>query len=160
MTNENFTKDELHKILLKEIDLIQDVIKRMAHNSFLIKGWTITLIVGTFLLKSNNIIIGCLISLIPLISFWTLDAFFLQAEKKYREMYNWVIKNRLNSKEFIYDLNPTRFDSSVKGLCCIALCGKKNTLRWFYGCILLTILVILGVSILPKIPEIIEVFKK
>lgn len=34
------------KILLKEIDLAQDVIKRMANNSFIIKGWTITLVLN------------------------------------------------------------------------------------------------------------------
>lgn len=32
------------EILLKEIDLIQNCIKRMASNSFLLKGWFITLL--------------------------------------------------------------------------------------------------------------------
>ena len=33
-------KENLHK----EIDLIQECIKRMANNSFLLKGWTISLV--------------------------------------------------------------------------------------------------------------------
>lgn len=72
---------DINKIMLKEIDLVQDIIKRMANNSFLIKGWTITLVVGTFLFKAEKLWHGGLISLIPLISFWALDAFFLRTKK-------------------------------------------------------------------------------
>ena len=44
-------KEDLQKYLLKEIDVIQDIIKRLANNSFMIKGWALTLIVATLLLK-------------------------------------------------------------------------------------------------------------
>ena len=33
-------KDELKDYMLKEIEIIQDMIKRMAFNSFLINGWS------------------------------------------------------------------------------------------------------------------------
>jgi hypothetical protein len=32
-------KENLKEFMLKEIDVIQDIIKRTASNSFLIKGW-------------------------------------------------------------------------------------------------------------------------
>ena len=38
------SKRDLNKVLLKEIDLIQACINRMAQNSFMIKGWTISLV--------------------------------------------------------------------------------------------------------------------
>jgi len=44
------------EILHKEIDLVQNVINRMANNSFLLKGWLITLIVGVLALTSDTIV--------------------------------------------------------------------------------------------------------
>lgn len=139
----NLTKEELQKVMLKEIDLTQDIIKRMANNSFLIKGWTITLVVGTFLFKSEKMYYGGLIALLPLFGFWALDAFFLRTEKKYRKLYNWIIKNRMSSQDLLYDLNPQRFENDVEKLNKIAW---SDTLRWFYGSVFLTIILITGVS--------------
>ncbi|KFZ25521.1 MAG: hypothetical protein KQ78_02282 [Candidatus Izimaplasma bacterium HR2] len=34
-------KESLKKDMLKEIEIIQEIIKRMAFNSFMIKGWAI-----------------------------------------------------------------------------------------------------------------------
>lgn len=44
------------KILMKEIDLIQDCIKRMASNSFSIKKWNITVVAAcvSFAAKFGN----------------------------------------------------------------------------------------------------------
>lgn len=96
--------NKLHDCMLKEIDLIQEVIKRMAHNSFLIKGWTVTLVLGTFLFNGK-----ALLAFIPLISFWYLDAYFLRQERLYRRLYNWVINNRLKTDEKLFDLSTQRF---------------------------------------------------
>jgi len=67
------------EIVHKEIDLIQGCINRMAHNSFLIKGWALTIITVVLALTEKNIdpIYLCLVIFIPLISFWYLDAFSL-----------------------------------------------------------------------------------
>lgn len=103
--------------LHKEIDLIQACISRMAHNSFLIKGWAISIIVIGFALLEKKVepwTIG-LIMLIPLISFWWLDSFFLFIETRYRALYNWVIIQRpLNNIDHLYNLNPHRSDIPVK----------------------------------------------
>ena len=73
------------KILIEEIKIIQDIIKRMADNSFKIKAWAITLVVATLLIKTN--IHNAYIALIPLLTFWFLDAYYLQQEKIFREIY-------------------------------------------------------------------------
>ena len=44
------------EILHKEIDLIQGVINRMANNSFLLKGWLVTLITVVLALTKDSII--------------------------------------------------------------------------------------------------------
>lgn len=124
---------EKEKILLKEIELSQDVIKRMAGNSFLIKGWTITLVVATLLLKGSKEQV--FISFIPIIGFWFLDAYFLRQERIFREIYKWVIQNRMTSDEFIFDLNPKRFASLVDSSFTIM---RSITLVYFYGAILIT----------------------
>ena len=103
--------------LHKEIDLIQECIKRMANNSFLLKGWTISLVAVVLALSEKNVnpyFLG-LVVLVPLVSFWYLDAFFLYTEKLYRKMYEWVITERPKSNnEKMYDLNPHRFKSELK----------------------------------------------
>jgi hypothetical protein len=121
------------EILHKEIDLIQACINRMANNSFLLKGWTVS-IVALILALSEKSIDPALISsfvLIPLFSFWYLDAFFLRIERMYRKMYDWVIKRRsVGNKSNLYDLNPYRFASEVDSTWKIMF---SITLKWFYG---------------------------
>ncbi|WP_052725774.1 hypothetical protein [Methanosarcina barkeri] len=139
---ERKTSDEngnLKDYMLKEVDLIQNVIKRMASNSFMTKGWTVTLVVATLLLKDDNSKI--LIAYVPLISFWYLDSYFLWQERMYRKLYNWVIENRLKTNEYLLDMNAYRFLSEVDSIVQIMF---SKTLFLFYGSIflLLTVLII------------------
>lgn len=96
-------------ILEKEIDLIQSCINRMAQNSFIIKGWTVSLIavVLALLPESVDIKLLCILGVLATFCFWYLDAYFLKMERLYRWKYEWVIKNRLSSDEYFFDLNPT-----------------------------------------------------
>ncbi len=100
------------EVLLKEIDLIQSCINRMAQNSFMVKGWTISLVavILALLPEKVNIIFLCILVIIITTCFWCLDAFFLKMERLYRWKYNWVIKNRMESNLFFYDLNPVNKD--------------------------------------------------
>lgn len=121
------------EIIHKEIDLIQACISRMANNSFLLKGWAITIIaVGLALTdKAPDQAAISTIVLIPLFCFWFLDAFFLRTEKMYREMYKWVLEKRSeDDKTLLYDLNPTRFNDQVDPFWKVMV---SITLRWFYG---------------------------
>lgn len=102
------TKEIRREVLNKEIDLIQACIARMANNSFLVKGWLITLmaVVLALLPKTFNIKILCIVGFVACGCFWYLDGFFLKMEKLYRWKYEWVIRNRLEVDSFCYDLNP------------------------------------------------------
>jgi hypothetical protein len=134
----NGENNDLKEYMLKEVDLIQNIIKRMASNSFFIKGWTITLVVATLLLKDENGKV--LIAYVPLIVFWYLDSYFLQQERMYRELYNWVIKNRLKTDEHLLDMNASkRFSSKVNSKVQIMF---SETLLSFYGSILLLLTII------------------
>lgn len=145
-TEEN---DRLKEYMLKEVDLIQNIIKRMASNSFMIKGWTITLVVATLLLKDENIKV--LIAYIPLVVFWYLDSYFLQQERMYRKLYNWVIENRLKTDEYLLDMNAYRFSFEVDTVIQIMF---SKTLFWFYGSIFLLLTTFVIYMFINKSPSI------
>jgi len=121
-------KENLKEYMLKEVDIIQDIINRMAFNSFMIKGWAITLVVVTLLLKGSNHQVW--IAFIPLLVFWFLDAYFLRQERMYRKLYKWVINNRLKTEEYLFDMNARRFENEVQS---IPRTMFSITLGWFYG---------------------------
>ena len=74
---------------IKHLEFIQNTINRMSTNSFIIKGWCITIFAAVYTLsnkdadKSYN-----LINYIIIPVFWYLNAYFLQIERKYRLLYN------------------------------------------------------------------------
>jgi hypothetical protein len=132
------------EILHKEIDLIQNVINRMANNSFLLKGWLVSLVVVILALTKETIVATdlsyfSLILLLPVIVFWYLDAFFLHKEKCYRKLYEWVIENREKTQAHLYSLNYTRFEKEVKSIFCIMF---SKTLLPFYGLVVLILIAI------------------
>jgi hypothetical protein len=135
------------EVLHKEIDLIQSCITRMANNSFLLKGWAISIIAVVLALadKASNPALLSVVLLIPLLSFWYLDAFFLRTERMYRKMYEWVLeKRKSDDSTFLYDLNPNRFKDEVASTRQIMV---SVTLRCFYGIPVLLTLIIIFVRI-------------
>ncbi|MDE5420987.1 hypothetical protein L3073_02065 [Ancylomarina sp. DW003] len=133
-------------VLHKEIDLIQGVINRMANNSFLLKGWLISLIAVVLALSKDSLLTNdltylSLILCLPVIAFWYLDAFFLHKERCYRKLYSWVIENRKNTDEHLYSLDFTRFKSEVNSPLSIMF---SSTLITFYG---LVVAILIGVTI-------------
>lgn len=97
--------EEIHK----EIDLIQSCITRMAQNSFMVKGWFVSLyaVVLALLPEKINLFLLCTVLIMVNLMFWYLDAFFLRTEKIYRKIYDWVLEMRpKNNRELLYQLNP------------------------------------------------------
>jgi len=138
---------EKEAVLHKEIDLIQGVITRMANNSFLLKGWIVSL-VAVLLALTNQIIVANNLSyfnfilILPVLIFWYLDSFYLHKEKCYRRLYDWTIANRLSSNEFLYSMDYRRFEKDEKKV--LEIMFTNLTLFPFYGFIAI-ILIILGI---------------
>lgn len=129
-------KENLKEYMLKEIDIIQDIIKRIASNSFMIKGWAITLVVIVLLLKGGRHQV--LIAFVPLLVFWFLDTYFLRQERMYKKLYEWVINNRLKTDRYLLNMDAYRFKDKVQSIFRIMF---SITLGWFYGSI--TILIVI-----------------
>lgn len=88
---------------LKHLEIIQSVVSRMAGNSFMLKGWSVTLVSALFALaaKDSNTLF-LFVSYIPCVCFWVLDAYFLRQERLYRALYNQVAKKQ----EIDIDFSP------------------------------------------------------
>ena len=92
---------------LKHLEFIQNVINRMANNSFIIKGWCITLAVALIALLEKEDINKCYIafSFLPLLFFWFLDAYFIKVERQYRKLYDEVRKEEDEKIDFSMDIS-------------------------------------------------------
>ena len=75
--------------VVKHLELIQNIITRMNTNSFMIKGWTVTIVSALLALyassKNANFV---LVGIVPNLIFWFLDSFYLQQERKFRGLYD------------------------------------------------------------------------
>lgn len=73
---------------MRYLETIQRIVDRMGSNSFMLKGWAITLAVGVFALSDKDSDkLFFLLAYIPIILFWVLDTYYLQLERKYRILY-------------------------------------------------------------------------
>jgi len=124
--NDNDRKE----FLFKEIEIIQSIIGRMAFNSFLIKGWTLTLVIASLLL--NHDFEEKWLGFIPLVIFWFLDAYYLRQEKLFRKLHIWTKDNRLQTNDLIFDTNvEERFGDDVK----FNRVFRSKTIATFYSSI-------------------------
>jgi hypothetical protein len=75
----------------KHLEMIQAVITRMAGNSFLIRGWSVTLVSALFALAAKDAERAfVVISYFPCVLFWCLDGYYLYQERKFRSLFDSV----------------------------------------------------------------------
>jgi hypothetical protein len=73
---------------LKHLEFIQGVINRMAGNSFLLKGWSVTLTSALFALAAKDANpLFVYLAYFPCATFWALDGYFLRQERLYRMLF-------------------------------------------------------------------------
>ena len=134
---------EAEEKLHKEIDLVQGCINRMSNNSFLLKGWTISIngvVLALFSENINKFFIGLIIIMITFI-FWCLDTYYLHLERMFRSLYDWKLEARKKgNEENFYSLNIENFKNEVDG---IIKTMFSKTLFLFYGFIIILVFVIL-----------------
>jgi hypothetical protein len=94
---------------IKHLEFIHSTINRLANNSFLIRGWSITLagaLVGISITGGQPSLAAA--SLIPTIGFWLLDFFYLRQERLFRELYNEVAQMEQGVPPFSMNVAPYR----------------------------------------------------
>lgn len=115
---------------IKYLEMIQEIINRMASNSFALKGWAVTLIAGIFVLaeKDTNKMYF-LVAYLPIITFWGLDAYYLFQERLYRALYNKVRQLPEGENDFSMVASVAEFKSEKNSFC---NCLLSITELWFY----------------------------
>lgn len=122
---------------IKHLEFIQATINRMAGNSFLLKGWAVTLVGALLALSFKEMNwLYVLISLVVLTLFWALDSYYLEQERSFIKLYEHVIKNH-GDTDFSMDTKPHR--KEVKW----HRCAFSHTVILFYGGMLLVHIVVL-----------------
>lgn len=79
--------------VVKHLEMTQAVINRLGSNSFLLKGWSMTIIVTAMVLIARHDIQHprlILSLIIPILGFWMLDGYFLWQERLFRKIYDEV----------------------------------------------------------------------
>lgn len=80
----------------KHLDFVQAVINRLANNSFLMKGWTLTLssaLLGFAVTQKHAGL--ALVAVVPAAAFWVLDTYYLRLERAFRDMYADIAARRV-----------------------------------------------------------------
>lgn len=134
--------------LIKHLEFIQVTIVRMAANSFVIRGWTVTLVAAILAFTSKDANSNAAsIALIPAIMFWSLDAYYLRTEREFRALYDQVRQNPpKDDLEVDFSLDVSKVKTKTAGTLRVAF---TRTLAPFY---LALIGVILAVWLLaPKL---------
>lgn len=123
----------------KHLEMIQNVINRMASNSFLFKGWSITIIaaISAFAAKDSS----KALMVIPVVStllFWAVDAYYLMLERAFRKLYEEIADK--SYKKIDFSMTPAKDHISFVAWLKVL---KRPVLILFYG----VVLIMLGVLI-------------
>lgn len=95
---------------LKYLEFIQNIINRMSSNSFALKGWSVTLIAGIFVLAAKDTNQAYfLIAYIPIVIFWGLDSYYLQEERIFRCLYEQARLKDVNEVDFSMNIRDVIF---------------------------------------------------
>ena len=113
--------------------MIQGIIDRMGRNSFSLKEWSIGIMIAIFAFAGKNTHKAVIITLIPLIVFWFLDAYYLMLERKFRALYDDV---RLKDESSI-DFNM----NDIKKYSFLSILSSKSIMPFYVVCIITSVII-------------------
>ncbi|KOG34487.1 hypothetical protein [Streptomyces resistomycificus] len=119
---------------IRHLELIQTIVARMGNNSFLIKGWSLT-VTGALLAYAvgNDKGSVALVSFLPVLAFWLLDGYFLYQERLFRRLYDRVRRQDTSVEPFEMKVAPGREEAGV------LRAAVSPTLSGFYGGLVLAL---------------------
>lgn len=133
--------DELGDNLRKHLEFVQAVISRLSTDSFLMKGWALTVSTALYAYCAVHLLWQvALLGLLPPLAFWFLDGYFLRQERLYRHLYNEVRAGTVDP--FCMDARPYS-DRETWSKTILSV-----TLRTFYGFIIVVGLALMVASLL------------
>jgi len=130
---------------VKHLEMIQAVISRLGTDSFLVKGWAVT-VSGAFL---GFAISGkewglAVAGILPALVFWGLDAYFLRAERLFRALHDAVRTGRPPVEPFFMGATQRAFTASVPKVSWRDAL-LSTTLGLFYGTLAVSAVVVAAI---------------
>lgn len=117
---------------LKHLEFIQAAISRMATNSFLFKGWAITIAAGLSAFAAVDTKDALLaIALVSTAMFWGMDGYYLWLERAFRDLHCEVAAKPATEIDFTMQPNTS---GAARGWLRTCLCRPHYWL--FYGSII------------------------
>ena len=128
---------------IKHIEMIEAIIERLSKNSFQLKGWTMSLIalVGAISAQGSDKRF-ILLAFIPIIGFWLLDAYYLQQERKYKQLYKNVIAKDETQIDFSLDTSMASGTTEEMKRLCFCRCFFSITELLFYPLIAAALIIL------------------
>jgi hypothetical protein len=119
----------------KHMDYVQAVIARLANNSFVMKGWALTLssaLLGFAASRGQAML--AIAAVVPAVAFWVLDTYYLRQERAFRAMFDDV-----SAKKVIdFEIKPAPYAKQQSWW----RAGKSLSLSAFYGSIIVVSLAV------------------
>ena len=132
-----------HADKIKHLDYIQDAIKRMADNSFKMKGWMVAIVSALLAIYANGQNkLYAIFGLLPVAIFWGLDSYYLWQERKFRGLYNDVAGVTNNNEIKRFAMRPDLYtpkDKKIYGYWNVVF---SLTILWLYLPVTVILLVI------------------
>lgn len=128
------------------LEIIQGVINRLSHNSFLLKGWSVVLVSAMFALAAKDSqLMFVYLAYFPAIAFWCLDGYFLRQERLFRKLYDRV--RVLDNDKIDFSMNTSVVVNEVDSWSEVTV---SKTLSAFHGVLLASIVLVTFISIYIK----------
>jgi hypothetical protein len=118
---------------LKHLEFIEAVISRMAQNSFLFKGWAITIAVGLSAfgaVETKRELLG--VALASSVMFWGLDGYYLWLERAFITLYSSVAQKLEGEIDFSMRPDDLGARSWIKMSRWLKTCARPHLIL-FYG---------------------------
>lgn len=123
------------------LNMIQEPIGRMSTASSVFKGFTATIVAGIAALSYNDIKVAVLVlSFIPVLSFLSLDIYYLRLERKYRCLYEDVLSGR-HEVDFSISF-PNQKNFLKRAHASIWSCMSSPSIWLFYPAMLIILVVV------------------
>ena len=121
----------------EHLQMIQGIVNRLSHNSFLLKGWSVILVSAILTLAAKEGPIWSIYACLPAIVFWGLDGYFLRQERLFRKHYDHV--RNLSEDDIDFSMNTTIYEDKIDSWLSLTF---SKTLIPFHGVILGSIILI------------------
>jgi len=139
---------QLSDAAVKHLEFIQAVIARQAGNSFLLKGWSLTVAAALYAFTAAHLNWRlAALGLLVVAAFWWLDAYFLRQERLFRCLYNEVRTAQSGIAPFA--MSTASYFSQPRNS--YRACVWSITLAVFYGTVEFVGVVLLAVSLYHSI---------